>query len=182
MVSPAASPLPWSFERLSPSHDVAAFDCGEPSLNSFLHKHALGNDRAGLGRTFVAIASGQTPMAAKVAGYFTISTGSVKFDTIPDHAKKRLPKYPIPTVHIGRLAVDLKSQGKGLGETLLVESLRKAGTASANVGVYAVDVFALHVRAKKFYLKYGFVEMLDEPLHLLLPIATARHIAQMLDG
>jgi len=146
-------------------------------MNSFLQKHALNNDRAGLGRTFVAIEPGQ----AEVAGYFTVSTGSVNFAAIPDSIRKRLPKYPIPTVHIGRLAVDVTFQGKRLGETLLVEALRKAATASKDVGVYAVDLFALHDKAKCFYLKYGFVEMLDEPLHLFLPIETVRKVAGFID-
>lgn len=169
--------MPWTIDRLNSSHAVAAFDCGEPKLNSFLHKHALNNDRAGVGRTFVAMEQGQTP----VAGYFTISTGSVSFDAVADHVRKRLPKYPIPTVHIGRLAVDVKFQGHGLGETLLVESLRKAALASQSVSVYAVDLFALHDKAKSFYLKYGFVEMLDEPLHLFLPIETVRAVAGMIE-
>ena len=167
--------MPWTIQRLNPQHDIAGFDSGEPSLNSFLQKHALNNDRAGLGRTFVAVDTGQR----QVLGYFTISTGSVTFDTIPDHARKRLPRYPIPTIHIGRLAVDAKCQGKKLGETLLVESLCKAAIASNSVAVYAVDVFALHDKAKSFYLKYGFVEMLDQPLHLFLPIATARLVAKI---
>ena len=111
-----------------------------------------------------------------------MSTGSVTFDTIPDHARKRMPKYPIPTIHIGRLAVDVKCQGKGLGETLLVESLCKAAIAANSVGVYAVHVFALHDKAKTFYLKYGFVEMLDQPFHLFLPIATARLLAEIAGG
>lgn len=162
--------MPWAIAQLDPSHDVTAFDCGEASLNLFLQKHALNNDRAGLGRTFVATEPGRT----QVAGYFTVSTGSVRFDTIPDHTAKRLPKYPIPTVHIGRLAVDGGFQGRGLGEALLVEAIRKAATAAASVGVYAIDVFALHDRAKSFYLKYGFVEMLEAPLHLFLSIHTAR--------
>jgi predicted GNAT family N-acyltransferase len=169
--------LLWKLERLASSHDVAAFNCGEPSLNSFLQKYALNNDRAGLGRTFLAIEQNQK----LVAGYFTISTGSVTFNTIPDHAKKRLPRYPIPTVHIGRLAVDGKHQGHGLGETLLVDALRKAATASKSVGVYAIDLIALTDRAKQFYLKYGFIEMLDSPMHLILPIATARAVSQIGD-
>jgi ribosomal protein S18 acetylase RimI-like enzyme len=144
-------------------------------MNSFLQRHALGNDRAGLGRTFVAIEAGQK----EAAGYFTVSTGSVSFDAVPDHVRRRLPKYPIPTVHIGRLAVDVRFQGRGLGETLLVEALRRAATASTSVGVYAVDLFALHEKAKQFYLKYGFVEMLDEPLHLFLPIETVRAMAEI---
>jgi ribosomal protein S18 acetylase RimI-like enzyme len=168
----------WSFQSLDSAFDVSAFDCGETSLNAFLQRHAINNDKAGLGRTFIATEEGQKI----IAGYFTISTGSVRFDVIPDHARKRLPKYPIPTVHIGRLAVDRKFQGRGLGETLLVEALRKSATAASSVGVYAVDVIALHDRAKNFYLKYGFVEMLDQPLHLFLPIATAREVAKIVNG
>ena len=165
--------MPWTIQPLNASVEIAGFDCGEKSLNQFLQKHALNNDRAGLGRTFVAVEQGQT----RVVGYFTISTGSVKFDTVPGHLEKRLPKYPIPTVHLGRLAVVLSCQGRGLGETLLVDALRRAATASEGVGVYAVDVIALHEKAKTFYLKYGFVEMLDAPLHLFLPIETACLVA-----
>lgn len=165
----------WTIQGLDASVVVSAFDCGEKSLDSFLQKHALNNDQSGLGRTFVAVEQRQTV----VIGYFTVSTGSVKFDTIPDHAARRLPKYPIPTVHIGRLAVDLRHQARGLGETLLVDALRRAARASQNVGVYAVDVIALNAKAKAFYLRYGFAEMLDSPLHLFLPIATARLVAGM---
>ena len=165
--------MPWTIQPLDASAEIAGFDCGEKSLNQFLQKHALNNDRAGLGRTFVAVEQGQT----RVVGYFTISTGSVKFDSVPGHLEKRVPKYPIPTVHIGRLAVDVQFQKRELGETLLVDALRRAATASESVGVYAVDVFALHEKAKAFYRKYGFVEMLDAPLHLFLPSETVRLVA-----
>jgi ribosomal protein S18 acetylase RimI-like enzyme len=170
--------MAWLILPLTSAHDVSTFDCGEVSLNSFLQRHALNNNKAGLGRTFVAIEVDQT----EIAGYLTLSTGSVRFDTIPDHAKKRLPKYPIPTIHLGRLAVDARHQGKKLGETLLVEALRKSASASVNLGVYAVDVIALHDRAKAFYIKYGFIEMLDQPMHLFLPIATARAVAKIVEG
>lgn len=165
----------WKIERLSTVHNIANFDCGEPTLNSFLQKHALNNDRVGLGRTFVAVDAGQT----RVLGYFTVSTGSVTFNSIPDHARKRLPRYPIPTVHIGRLAVDTLSQGKGLGEALLVEALCKAGAAATSVGVYAVDLIALNDRAKRFYAKYGFIEMLNDAFHMFLPIGAARKLAKI---
>lgn len=168
--------MPWAVTQLDATHHVAAFNCGEASLNSFLQKYAHNNARAGLGRTFVAARPGQT----RVLGYFTVSTGSVKFDAIPDHVNNKLPKYPIPTVHIGRLAVDAQVQGQGLGETLLVEAIRRAAEASNSVGVYAIDVIALHERARKFYLNYSFVEMLDQPLHLFLGMQTARALAAMI--
>jgi ribosomal protein S18 acetylase RimI-like enzyme len=166
--------MAWLIERLDGSrHDVSAFDCGEPSLNTFLKKHAAANDRADLGRTFVAVEPGNAP----VAGYFTVAAGSVRFDAIPDRLAKRLPKYPIPTVHVGRLAVARKFQGRGLGETLLVESLRKGATAAEVIAAHVIDLIALSDNAKRFYARYGFTEMLDDPKHLFLPMATARVVA-----
>lgn len=170
--------MPWSIEPILPTHDVAAFDCSEPKLNTFLQRYAVSNDRAGLGRTFVAVEAGSTV----VRGYFTVSAGSVSFDAVPDHARKRLPQYPIPTVHLGRLAVDMTCQGNRLGETLLVESLRKAAAASPAIALYAVDVIALNEKAKGFYLKYGFVEMLDAPLHLFMPIRAVQRAAHIAGG
>jgi GNAT superfamily N-acetyltransferase len=169
--------MAWHLQQLDASADVAEFGCGENSLDHFLRKYALGNDRAGLGRTFVALAPGE----AGVVGFYTISTGSVRFDMVPAHLEKRLPNYPIPTVHIGRLAVDQRHQGCGLGKVLLIDALRKAAAASTVVGVYGVDVMALHERAKQFYLKYGFETMLDSPLHLFLPIETARRVSGITD-
>jgi GNAT superfamily N-acetyltransferase len=106
----------------------------------------------------------------------TLSMGSVQRETIPARAPTRFPRYPIPTVHLGRLAVDRQCQGRGLGAILLVEAFRRSVAAASGIGAYAIDVFALHERAKSFYLKYGFVEMLDSPLHLLLPMSTVRAV------
>jgi hypothetical protein len=61
-------------------------------------------------------------------------------------------------------------------------ALYAAANVSQSVGVYGVDVIALHAKAKAFYLKYNFVEMLDAPLHLFLPIETARIIAGITNG
>jgi ribosomal protein S18 acetylase RimI-like enzyme len=158
---------------LDDTHETGSFDCGEQKLDEWLRRFALANTRSGLSRTFVAVRPGDRI----VCGYFALSTGSVIFNSIPDHVRLRLPKYPIPTVHLGRLAVDRASQGQKLGETLLVEALARAGVASVSVGVYAVDVIALTPRAKAFYEKYGFKPLLDDTLHLYLPIETARQVA-----
>lgn len=167
----------WTIELLSQHHDVSNFDCGEPSLNEWLRRFALANTKVGLSRTFVALESGR----AEVQGYFAISTSSIKFDTVPQHRALKLPKYPIPTVHIGRLAVKNVQQKRGLGEVLLIEALRRAGHASISVGVYAVDVVALNDRARSFYLKYGFAPLLDDQSHLFVPIETARILARIID-
>lgn len=73
---------------------------------------------------------------------------------------------------IGRLAVDIRMQGKGLGATLLMHALSRAVSVSSEMGIFAVRVDALDLEAKEFYQHYGFVPCQDEELSLLLPMAT----------
>jgi len=42
------------------------------------------------------------------------------------------------------------------------------------LGIYAVELYALAETAKKFYLKFGFIELLDDDKHLYLPIDTIK--------
>lgn len=58
---------------------------------------------------------------------------------------------------MGRLAVDNSTKGQGLGKLLLVDSMKKVQSASADVGVYALLVDAKDEAAKSFYKKYGFI-------------------------
>ncbi|HXG65015.1 MAG TPA: GNAT family N-acetyltransferase [Blastocatellia bacterium] len=155
-------------EPLSSKHDRNSFDCGEPSLNTYLRQYARQNDERGLGRTYVAVEPGET----RVEGYYTLSTGAVTFEQVPE----KLPRYPIPVVHMGRLAVDLRAQGKGLGELLLIDALKRAAQAAEQLGIYAVEVRALNERARDFYLKYGFTPLLDDELHLYLPMKVIRKL------
>jgi GNAT superfamily N-acetyltransferase len=155
-------------EPLSSKHDRSSFDCGESSLNTYLKQYARQNDEKGLGRTFVAVEASQT----RIKGYYTISTGAVTFEEVPE----KVPRYPIPIVHLGRLAVDLNSQGERLGELLLIDALERAFKASEQLGIYAVEVRALNDRARNFYLKYGFMPLLDDEFHLYLPMKTIRKL------
>ena len=152
---------------------IQGFSCGEPPLDDYLLKNAWQSSAAGLGRTFVAVEPGKL----EVCGYFTMAAGAVKFDSIPDYAKKRLPKYPIPTAHLAKLAVHESHQKRGLGAALLIEALRRSLSASEQIGVFAVDVIALNDRARGFYLKYGFVPLLDNTHHLYMSIKTAKAVA-----
>jgi len=155
-------------EPIGRQHKTKAFDCGEADLNSFLTRFALRNDSNDLGRTYVAVRPGDV----NVLGYYTISSGTVKFDQLP--ADLRLPKYPIPTVHMGRLATDVSVQGQGLGEALLFDALKKAAAVSGEIGVRAVELIALNEKAKSFYVRYGFQELADDPMRLYLSIETVR--------
>jgi ribosomal protein S18 acetylase RimI-like enzyme len=170
--------VPWLIEPLNKGHRVQDFSCGEAPLDAYLKKNALQSSAAGLGRTFVALEPGNE----EVCGYFTMAAGSVRFDTIPEHIKHRLPKYPIPTAHLAKLAVHQAHQKKGLGVALLIEALRRSASAGEHIGVFAVDVIALNDNARSFYLKYGFLSLLDNELHLYMHIKTAKKLAAIVDG
>ena len=135
-------------EPLGKKHDRQDFDCGEETLNIFLRNYARQNSEKGLGRTFVAVRSDQK----EVCGYYTLSAGSVSFETVPEN----LPRYPVPTVHLGRLAIDEREKGQGLGAFLLIDALRRCQLAAEELGIFAVEVFALNIAAKRFYEEIHF--------------------------
>lgn len=155
-------------ESLSKYHDRDSFDCEEVSLNDFLKRFARQNDERGLGRTFVAV----LPDDRKIQGYYTLASGALAFDTLPE----KLPRYPVPVVHLGRLAVDKTAKGQGLGAFLLLDALRRALKVADQLGVYAVEVYALNAQAKAFYLKYGFHPLHDDEFHLYLSIKAVRKL------
>ena len=160
--------LPLTVEPLGPHHDRASFSCGEPSLDRYIRRQASQDTRRRVARVFVAL--GDTP--ERIAGYYTLSAASFEKDNLPAELVRRLPHYPVPAAVIGRLAVDLGSQGSGLGEVLLLDAIHRVVRAGDTIGVYAVVVDALHDRAKAFYERYGFTPFPSQPLRLYLPLRT----------
>lgn len=156
-------------EPLSRAHDRASFDCGEPPLDEFIRRHARQNQERDVSRSYVAV---RDTGDLRVLGLYTLASGSVAAERLPDDARRRLPRYPVPVVHLARLAVDRSA--RGLGEALLFDALRRAARAAEVVGMFAVEVVAKHERAREFYLKYGFLPLADDRLNLYLPMATVR--------
>ena len=159
---------PLTVEPLAPHHDRASFSCGEPSLDRYIRRQASQDARRRVARVFVV--SGEPP--ERIAGYYALSAASFEKDNLPEGLAKRLPHYPVPAAVIGRLAVDLRSQGSGLGEVPLLDAIHRVVRAGDTIGVYAVVVDALHDRASAFYERYGFVPFQSQPLRLYLPLRT----------
>ena len=162
----------WIIEPLERSHEREEFHCGHDALDSFLKTLAGQYEKRGIGRTFVAVRPGEK----RVFGYYTSAAGSFSLEALPRSARKKLPKHSLPTIHLGRLAVDASCQGQRLGETLLVHFLHAVLKTAKEVGVYAVDVRAIDENSRRFYLKYGFLTLEDAPLHLYLPLATVEQL------
>lgn len=162
----------WRIERLDKRHERSEFSCGKESLDQFIRQLVTQYEKRRLGRTFVATDADSN----RVTGYYTLAAGSLDVKSLPKDERKKLPKHPVPTIHIGRLAVDAGCRGQRLGELLLFHALRAALDLSDRLGAFAVDVWAIDDEAKSFYVKYGFVELDDSPLHLLLPMKTIQEL------
>lgn len=162
----------WTIERLNGTHEREPFSCGKEPLDKFLKTLVSQYEKRRLGRTVVATNPGEK----RVLGYYTIAANSFALSCLAESARKKLPRHPVPTIHLGRLAVDLTCHGRGLGKALLFHFLARAITLSEELGVFAVDVWAMDKDLLPFYEKYGFIPLQDAPLHLYLPMGT---VAQM---
>lgn len=145
--------------------DRSSFDCGVTSLNDWLHKTARQHQEKNLSRTFVAILP---DVPHRIVGYYALAATSVETEGMP---VKKLPRN-VSTVLLVRLAVDKNNKSRGLGEYLLMHALDAVVAPAETVGVQCVVVDAIDQKAAEFYEKYGFVQITDKPLRLLLPVAS----------
>ena len=63
---------------------------------------------------------------------------------------------------LARLAVEQSVQGRGLGEVMLFDAVRRCASLADSLCVHAVEVQAIDDRARAFYQKLGFDELIDE--------------------
>jgi predicted N-acetyltransferase YhbS len=155
-------------EPLASEHQIDAFDCGEPVLDEWLRKRALGNQASGASRTFVvADASG------RVTGCYALAAGAVAHETATSAVRRNMPD-PVPVLVLGRLAVDRQVQGTHLGAALLQDAVKRATTVAADAGVRALLVHALSEPAKRFYERYGFQSSTAHPMTLMMRLPAPR--------
>lgn len=151
---------------LDAAADTAAFHCGQPPLDEYILRYASQDARRGVARVFIATPS-QEPQ--RLAGYFTLSAGSVNCADLPDALKRKLPRYPVPVALLGRLAVDLAFQGRGLGGILVADACQKVAQASAVLAVAGIIVDAKDEAAAAFYRRFGFLPLPGMAQRLMLP-------------
>ena len=149
-------------------HDRTAFSCGAAELDRYLREHASQDIKRDVARVFVAV----RPETTAICGYYSLSATSFQRDELPADQARKLPRYPVPAVLLGRLAVDRDAQGSGLGEFLLMDAMYRTLLATQVMAVHAMVVDAKDAAAAKFYRKYGFIDFPDNAQRLFLPMAT----------
>jgi uncharacterized protein (DUF1778 family)/predicted GNAT family N-acyltransferase len=167
---------PFITTPLASHHDRAAFTCGKASLDNYLRDRAV-PDAKGLSTiTFVLVDEADE---RTIHGYYSLSSTSVEFGAVPANVVKalRISKHRLMSATlIARLAVSAPMQGRGLGEGLVFDALKRAMVAAQHVSSALVIVHALDEDAAKFYKKYGFTAFVDVERGLFLPTATVTRL------
>lgn len=159
---------PFRVESLGPGHDRSSFRCGEQALDRYLRTQAGQDSRRRISNCFVVVESA----SGTIAAYYTLSSASIPMVDLPEEESRKLPRYPVvPAVRIGRLAVDERFRGRGLGAGILVDAA--ARVTAADAASYMLLVDAKDERAAAFYMHFGFRPLVTRPLTLYLPLATA---------
>lgn len=154
-------------EPLAEEHLLDGFDSGEPSLNEWLLQRAKPNQAAGFSRTYVVV-EGRRVVAFHAVSSFTIwradATGKGRRQSPPQ----------IPAVLLGRLAVDQRFQGHGLGAALLRHAMELTILAADAVGIRLLVVNALNEEAAAFYQRLGLEPSPTNPLDLMITVNDLR--------
>ncbi|WP_299285947.1 GNAT family N-acetyltransferase [uncultured Mucilaginibacter sp.] len=151
--------MSYPIEPLRSDLNKKDFSCGKQLLDNYLQKQAGQDVKRKLCAVF-AMTEGTT-----IIGYYTLSNAGINREMIPEDLRKKMPASytDLPaTSLLGRLAINEKYRGKGLGELLLLDALKRNNQVSqAQIGSMAIIVDPLDENAEAFYKKYDFISLPD---------------------
>lgn len=160
---------------LARDDDRSDFSCGQADLDRFFEHYAGQNQfKLHLAVTYVAVVVG------RIVGFATVAASSLERESLPSaRLRRRLPGYPLPVLRLGRLGVDKRAQGLGIGKALLRHVLGLALEQRGRLGCLGVVTDA-KADAVRFYEALGFVPLegvregllVGEPLPMFLGIET----------
>ena len=88
--------------------------------------------------------------------------------------RRNMPRQ-IPAVILGRLAIDKKWQGEGLGKALLNDAVQRSARAAQEISARLLIVHAISAQAEAFYLRHGFIRLpIETPTYAIDLIKFAR--------
>jgi GNAT superfamily N-acetyltransferase len=155
---------------LAAGHALEGFDCGRPSLNDWLVKHARQAQGSGSANTYVVTEG------ARVVGYYSLAVGQIDTLEASDRVRKGMGGYPVPVVILARMAVARQDQGRGIGVGMLQDAIRRTLIVAEQAGVRALLTHPIGDEAARFYLRFGFETSPAREQQLLLLLKDARRL------
>lgn len=160
-------------EKLNKDHKKSDFDCDNVLLNNYIHKQAKRDVNRDLSACYIL----NDINDKRVLGYYTLSGNSIDRNEFPIELMQKMPPSYInlPTILLGRLAIDKNEKGKGFGSILLIDALKKCADISESLGVLAVIVDPFDQKAISFYKKFGFI-LIPSNNKMFIPIKTIQDL------
>jgi GNAT superfamily N-acetyltransferase len=152
---------------LRAQHDVAQFSCGHTSLDEWLKRRALANQKAGASRTYV-VTEGN-----RVIAYYALASGALASAAATGKLRRNMPD-PIPMAILGRLAIDKGFQRKGLGRALFRDAASRVLSAAESIGIRGLLVHAISEEAASFYRAIGLEGTASEPRTMMVTLEELR--------
>lgn len=156
-------------EPLSDLHELNEFFSGVSSLDDWLKRRARANQVSGASRTFVVADQ------RKVVGYYALASGAITVASSVGRFRRNMPD-PIPVAVLGRLAIDRRQQGRGLGRALFRDCALRVAHAADTIGIRGIVVHAISDQAKAFYQALGFDPSPADPMTLMVTLAEIRRL------
>jgi len=162
---------PFSVIPLSNNHEREGFCCGYEALDHYFSAQVGQDIKRNITKCFVAVDN----VNQQTAGYYTLSAAQIPLPGLPKEIARKMPRYDaVPASRIGRLAVDRRYQGKGIGSALIADALLRSSHSS--MAVYALLVDAKNEQAEAFYLHHSFIPCIGALHTLFLPLKTISKI------
>jgi GNAT superfamily N-acetyltransferase len=155
-------------EAIRADHVLGHFESGEPVLDDWLRRRALRNEVGGGSRTYVAC----TKPGSQVIAFYCLAAGAIAHSSASGRVRRNMPD-PIPAMVIGRLAVDRKFQGRGIGGAMLRDAILRTIQAASIAGIRVILVHAISASARQFYERSGFHPSAIDPMTLMLTVDEA---------
>lgn len=159
----------YQFETLTKEHDLSEFECESEDLNDFLKNDALKQQEEKLNLTKLITCD------ERIIGFVSLLTDTMKLKVLRDKTEKEKIKdklnisenKPIPSIKIGRFAIDKKYTGKGLGSHILRNILVNIiNIAKNDVGLRFVVVEG-YASAYNFYVTHNHFKNLKSDEKIL---------------
>jgi hypothetical protein len=157
--------------------DKQLTDCCKVALEGFVQQQARQNADRDVGITHVAV---EEAGCSAVLAYYSLVTRFIDSAVVPD---KKLPRGDIGVVLLGRLAIDIRQQNKGLGRLCLTRAILQVERSAREIGIYALILDAKDDEANNWNLNlnFGLTTLLGDPNHLNRRVETIRRIVTELD-
>jgi GNAT superfamily N-acetyltransferase len=131
-------------------HERARFESGDPVLDEWLRRYAGQSRRRDTAATWVIVDAEDV-----VVAYASVAMTAIDRSAAPPAVARQAPD-PVPALLLGRLAVDRRHTGIGIGTALVAHVLATAVELNAKAACRAVVVSSSNMEVRRWWERLGF--------------------------